>query len=607
MLKKFFRLKFHYLFIPLLLTFLLFVTSFLFVFLPSFENSIKERKKELIREIVNSAWNTVDFYYQKSAKNEMSVHEAQDLAKKHIENIRYGIENKDYIWINDYQPVMIMHPYLKDLINKDLSNYNDPDGKYLFNKMVKVVKNNGEGYVDYQWQVRDDTSVVLPKISFVKAHEPWEWIIGTGVYLTDIDDEVLLMKRKMIIVFSGIILIILVIFIYIIIKGISKEKLLIEAETKYQKLFEFSNDALILLDYDKIIDCNSKALDLFDCKKDDIVNQTIFSFSPEIQPTGKKSKDEAQKIIQDCINGKSQFFEWIHLTYRKKPFVAEVSLSSVNIHEKVYLMSSIRDITKRKEDEQKIIEALNKAENADRLKSAFLANMSHEIRTPMNGILGFSQLIKNSNLPEEKRNEFIDIIHSKGHQLMQIINDIIDISKIESNQIKIYNLEFSVNQIMDELFQSFRAETNENFKPNIDFIVKKDLNDPESFLYTDRTKVIQILSNLLNNAFKYTDKGYIEFGYSIKDTFIEFYVKDSGIGVQKDKKEIIFDRFRQSDESSRRKYGGTGLGLSISKGLVELLGGKIDVDSDGVSGSRFSFIIPYKKVSGINKPDNEKL
>ncbi|MFP4025397.1 MAG: cache domain-containing protein [Thiohalospira sp.] len=597
MFTKYFRLRLHYLFIPLLITFLLFVLSFVLIFLPIFEHSIKERKKELIKEITITAWNTVDFYNQKYDKGELTLEQAKKQAIKHIENIRYGQDDKDYFWINDYQPKMIMHPYLTNLIGRDLSDFKDPDGKYLFNEIVDVVKSKEEGYVRYKWQLRDDSTLVLPKISFVKAFKPWKWIIGTGVYLTDIEQDVRLLKQKMNIIFLIIALVILSIFSYIFFRGVKKEKLLIEAETKYQKLFEFSNDAIILLRNDIIIDCNTKALELLECKKQNIVNHSILNFSPEFQPSGKKSKDQAQKIIKDCINGESQFFEWVHLTHHKKPFIAEVSLSSVNIHNEIFLMSSIRDITQRKKDEKKIIEARKRAENADKLKSVFLANMSHEIRTPMNAILGFSQLIKNSRMSEEKRNEFINIIHSKGNQLLQIINDIIDISKIESNQIKLYPTKFSVNKMIDELYQSYKSAGQETIKPEVNFKVKKELPDNQSFIYSDRTRIIQILSNLLNNAFKYTEKGFVELGYKIKTSQIEFYVKDTGIGVQKEKKEIIFERFRQADESSTRTYGGTGLGLSISKGLVQILEGSLNVDSDGKSGSCFYFTIPYNSVS----------
>ena len=300
-----------------------------------------------------------------------------------------------------------------------------------------------------------------------------------------------------------------------------------------------------------------------------------------------------------CIEGKSQFIEWRYFTLDRKECIAEVSLNRVDIHDQVFIMSSARDVTKRKKDEHTLVEALERAENADKLKTAFLANMSHEIRTPMNGILGFSQLIKNDKLPEKQRNEFIDIINSKGNQLLQIINDIIDISKIESNQIKLYYSDFSLNKMFDELYNSFRTETSEVVKSNIDFVVKKELPDEAAFIRSDKTRIIQILYNLLSNAFKYSNEGRVELGYIVKNSEIEFYVKDTGIGIKEEDKDIIFDRFTQADGSMRRLYGGTGLGLSISKGLVNLLGGEIGVESNNGKGSRFYFTVPYKFVSKV--------
>jgi len=599
MIKNIFKLKIHNLLIPLISTFLLFIASYFFVFIPAFENSIIDKKKELIKEITVSAWNTIDFYNEKVKQGVFSLDQAQKLAKNQIGNIRYGKENKDYLWINDYQPKMIMHPYKEELDNQDLSGFKDVDDKLVFNKMVEITRRHGEGYVEYKWQLKDDSTRILPKISFVKAYEPWKWIIGSGVYLTDIHQEVISMKQKLGLISLIIGIVILILFVYVILRGLSKERLLKEVEAKYQKLFNHSSDAIMLLNRHHIIGCNPKALELFNCSRNDLINKSVIDFSPEYQPGGERTDQQAKKIATECMQGEAKFFEWVHYTKNKKPFTAEVSLSSVEISGQVLLMSTIRDITKRKTDEKKLREALAKSENADKLKTAFLANMSHEIRTPMNGILGFSQLIRNENLPEKQRNDFIDIINSKANQLLQIINDIIDISKIESNQIKLYYSEFSVNKMFDDLYSSFRTETNEVVKSTIDLVVKKDLPDGNDIIKSDKTRIMQILYNLLSNAFKYSDEGMIELGYLIKHSEVEFYVKDNGIGVKASDKNIIFDHFTQSDGSSRRLYGGTGLGLSISKGLVELLGGKIAVQPNLPNGSRFSFTVPHKFVSSV--------
>ncbi len=596
MMKIAFKFKLHYIIIPLLLAFLLYLFSLLFFFFPTMKNSVVERKKEMIQETTHAVWNIIEFYNKQVIEGNITLNEAQSIVKENVKEIRYGKQHKDYFWINDFHPIMIMHPYLPELENTDLSSYTDPDGTYLFNEMVKIAQDNGEGFVEYKWQLKDDTSQILPKISFIKAYEPWKWIIGTGVYVDDIEKEISRIKKKLLFVSLLITVIALFLYIYVIIKGYKNEKSLYEYEIKYRNVFESANDGVLIMEGDKFIDCNSKALKIFDCKKSEIIGKLVIDFSVQTQPNGEASYEKADKIIRKCLKGNPQFFEWKHKTYDGKPFIAEVSLSRMKIKDSTYLISFIRDITTRKRNEVKLIEAMEKAEASDKLKSAFLANMSHEVRTPMNGILGFSNLIQEENLEPQKRNEFLQIISKLGKHLMQIINDIIDISKIESNQITITKTEFSLNELLKELYTVFKME-----KPDVDLRIALDLVEGEDFIFSDKTRLMQIITNLLTNAYKFTEEGFIELGYQVKDEYLFLYVKDTGIGIKDEFKEVIFDRFRQSDDSTSRKYGGTGLGLSISKGLVKLLGGEIGVESNGKDGSLFYFSIPYNHVGKAEK------
>jgi PAS domain S-box-containing protein len=238
---------------------------------------------------------------------------------------------------------------------------------------------------------------------------------------------------------------------------------------------------------------------------------------------------------------------------------------------------------------EELTRAKNKAEESDRLKSAFLANMSHEIRTPLNAILGFSGLLKEVFDSREKTDEYVEIIESSGQQLLNIIDDILEISKIEAGQISISPDTININKVMRELYQLYSRQAElKNLKL---FLLDDYRND--FYTITDENRLKQILCNLLNNALKFTSAGKIQFGYEIEDDDIRFYVNDTGIGLSEEDCTIIFKPFRQVETGSTRSYGGNGLGLSISKALVEKLGGTITVKSEPLKGSSFSFTIPY--------------
>lgn len=242
-----------------------------------------------------------------------------------------------------------------------------------------------------------------------------------------------------------------------------------------------------------------------------------------------------------------------------------------------------------------LIIAKEHAEQSDRLKSAFLANMSHEILTPMNGILGFSSLLKEVDLTGNEQQEYIRIIEKSGARMLDIINNIVDISKIESGLMEVHLKESNINEQIDYVYTFFKPEVETR---RIHFLSKKNLPSKKAIIKTDREKIYAILTNLVKNAIDYTNEaGAIEFGYILKTenktTELEFFVKDTGIGIPKDRQKAIFERFIQADIANKMARQGAGLGLSIAKAYVELLGGKIWVESEEGKGSIFYFTIPY--------------
>jgi PAS domain S-box-containing protein len=258
-----------------------------------------------------------------------------------------------------------------------------------------------------------------------------------------------------------------------------------------------------------------------------------------------------------------------------------------------------QDITDRKKVEEDLIIAKEKAEESDSLKSAFLQNMSHEIRTPMNAIIGFSSLLDSPGTTKEKQENYVSIIKNSSNQLLSVVTDILTISSLDTRQEKVSLTKVNINSLIDDLNAIFKMQAkNHN---NIEIKTFKPLSNDESIIKTDKTKINQILTNLIANALKFTHQGSVEFGYVLVESYLQFYVKDTGIGIKKEHHENIFERFRQVDQSKNRIYGGTGLGLSISKGFVELLGGKIWLESETDIGSTFYFTIPYTPVNEIKK------
>ena len=246
-------------------------------------------------------------------------------------------------------------------------------------------------------------------------------------------------------------------------------------------------------------------------------------------------------------------------------------------------------------EKNELTKAKKKAEESDKLKSAFLANMSHEIRTPMNAILGFGELLKKPGLSQNHRDKYINIIQAKGNQLLHIINDIIDFSRIEANYVTINPQPIQLNQLFDELMVTYnRVLDMERKSKSVKLSVHTSLDNNKSYILADGNRLKQILSNLLDNSIKFTFKGEIQTGYELTEfNKLQFYVKDTGIGIPKEKQSVIFERFRQVNDNENNFYGGTGLGLSIVKKLVELAGGKIWVKSESDHGSDFYFTMPF--------------
>jgi PAS domain S-box-containing protein len=365
------------------------------------------------------------------------------------------------------------------------------------------------------------------------------------------------------------------------------ENLLKESEQKSMSIMENSADAIFITNQQgKYVYTNKAVSVMLGYTSEEMKSKTISDISPP-----NKIK-EYFKFFEQILNEGKGFTE-IELLKKDGNYIS-TDLNAVILPDGT-IYGSCRDITERKQAESELIKAKEKAEESDRLRSAFLTNMSHEIRTPMNGILGFAELLKEPNLSSDDQQDFIQTIQISGARMLNTINSIVDMSKIESGLTKVNIQETNLNEKIEFTYKFFKPEVEIK---GLKFLFKNGLPLNESIIKTDNEKVYGILTNLVRNAIKFTYEGSIEFGYKKKGEYLEFFVKDTGIGVPKRQHQIIFERFRQGSESHNRGYEGSGLGLSIAKSYVEMLGGEIWLESEEGKGSIFYFTIPYNPALG---------
>ncbi|NOY51488.1 MAG: PAS domain S-box protein [Chlorobi bacterium] len=364
------------------------------------------------------------------------------------------------------------------------------------------------------------------------------------------------------------------------------EKHLELSEKRYKSLIHDSETIMVVFDplNGNIVDVNKAACDFYGYTKTEFMNLCMFDFNI-------LSRDEVKKILQSNLENKKHKFIFKHILKSGEIKDVEVNTTTINWQARDVSFSIIYDITDKIKADNDLNLALGKAKESDRLKSAFLANMSHEIRTPMNAILGFAQLLNNKDLSFDEMMSYIRVINNSGNQLLTIIDDIINVSRIEAGIIDINISEFKVNTAIRYIYESFIYKTTQK---KIEFKYSLGLADDKSGVRGDKGKFIQIVSNLVNNAIKFTPEGgTIKMGYVIDDGIYKFYVHDTGIGIDKKDQKLIFNRFRQVEHIGK-VYGGTGIGLSIVSAFVVKMGGKIWLSSRSGKGSSFYFIIPFK-------------
>ncbi len=562
-----------------------------------------------------------------------------------LSHIRFGKHREGYIFANTQngEPLLtngtitigqannweLKDPFGIPIIQEQYNASQKPAGDFIYYSWRKIYTVQEKAY-----KIEKETS---PKMSFIKGYQPWSWMIGAGFYMDDIDIEIAkkrevhfdTIKQHMLVISLSLIVSILVSLILVRIieskiefsfnkfinffKNAAVSKAIIDLDDlSYQEFVDLAINAnnmveqrelaeqgfkhivevfpfpICLYSEKKISFLNTQWLDTIGYNLDDIptLSRTLIKCFPE---------PEERKIIQHLSSADMQLGKLDNLfkVSCKDGQLRYMKLNFIEMKDK-RSMITLEDYTYRKKVEDDLNSARLKAEESDSLKSAFLANMSHEIRTPMNAIIGFSDLLQNDNLPEEKRKKYLSHISRSSESLLNLINDILDISKIEAGELNIYISPGSLSDTLSSVDAEIKSIRSTMGKNNIEIVSTYGLTVESGIIKTDLLRLKQVLMNLLSNALKFTENGTIEYGcFLINSKTLKFYVKDKGIGIKPNNINEIFNRFIKIEDDKTHVFRGAGLGLAITRKLVEALGGTIWVESRYGEGSTFYFTLPY--------------
>ncbi len=384
---------------------------------------------------------------------------------------------------------------------------------------------------------------------------------------------------------------------------------LLQSENTFRMLFENMPTGVAIYkcldngEHFVIVNFNKAAEEITLTKRENVINKHLLEVFPNM---GNSPLFKALQEVERT--GEELHLKPFYYKDDKREGWRENHLYKLSTGEIVAIFDDVTDRENAnillKKQNLELLEAKRRAEESNSLKTEFLNNMSHEIRTPMNGIIGFSELLNNPDITDQERSLFSKTVQNSSYQLLRIIDDILEISTLETKQKQIVETEFDLNELLEELLAIFNLKRTIG---DVSLNFKKSLPNSQSRIILDKTKLNKILSNIIENALRYTEKGFVEIGYYLEANNIVLYVKDSGIGISPENHSMVFERFSQEDKDLSRKYGGLGLGLAISKESARLMGGDITLESVKGKGSTFFIILPYKPAAIKKVLDNDPI
>ncbi|MBN1346590.1 MAG: cache domain-containing protein [Phycisphaerae bacterium] len=590
--------------LPVVLTVMLFVSTLFLIFIPSLENQLLERRREMTKALTQTAWSMLSIYHAREQSGELTHHEAQARVIARLREMRYGPRMKDYYWINDMHPNMVMHPYRPDLEGQDISGLTDPKGKRLFVAFVEKVKAEGEGFVPYMWQLHDDPNRVVPKISYVKGFEPWGWIIGTGLYVEDVRLEIVAITRKLTLICLGILGVIMVISAFIIWQGVQTERRRRRAEKALGRttsmldsiLASATEFAIVAVDLDFRIVHQNPAAGRFLGLDGDAQGRRIQDL-----PTPERFRLAAfgEMAASALEGGKYEFdVERGEGDARNRFYHVVVMPMRDGQQQCVGYVLFAQDVTPRRRAEQQRIELEIQVQHAQKLKDlgVLAGGVAHDFNNLLTSVLGNADLAMMDLSPVSTAQENIKQIQVLVHRASDLCRQML----AYAGKGKFVTRAVDLNDVVREMAQLLEVSISKKA------VLKYDFSDNLPAIEADPTQISQIVMNLITNASEaigkrsgaivvrtgaaHCDRDRLRRAYFDEHLpeglYVSFEVGDTGCGMSKETIDRMFDPFFTT------KVAGRGLGMAAVMGIIRGHKGVLEVKSELGKGSTFRCLFP---------------